>query len=87
MKNGNRRKEYVEVVALFTPEGYLIPQTVVLGNGRRFTIDKVLDIRRAATQRPGMPPLQPERHFYSRYRFQHFNICRAAETPSASAGR
>jgi hypothetical protein len=36
---------------------------------------------------PGMPPLQPERHFYSRYRFQHFNICRAAETPSASAGR
>ena len=58
MNNGNRRKEYVQVVALFTPEGYLIPQTVVLGNGRRFTIDKVLDIRRAATQRPGMQPLQ-----------------------------
>ena len=58
MDNVNRRKEYVQVIALFTPEGNLIPKIIILGDGRKFAIDKVVDIRRATSRRPGMPPLQ-----------------------------
>lgn len=58
MENESRRKEYVQVIALFTPEWNLIPKIVILGDGRKFAIDKIVDIRRAATRRPGMPPLQ-----------------------------
>lgn len=58
MENSNRRKEYVQVEALFTPEGYLIPKNIVLGDGRKYTIDKIVDVRLAASRKPGMPPLQ-----------------------------
>ena len=36
---------------------------------------------------PDIPPLGLERHFYSRYRFQHFNICRPPEVSAGSVGR
>ena len=58
MKEGSGRKEYVQVIAIFTPDGQLIPRYVMLKDGRQFTIDKVVDIRRAVSRRPGLPPLQ-----------------------------
>ncbi len=58
MKDNIRRKVYVQVEAIFTPEGQLIPKTIMLDDGRQFLIDKIVDIRRAASRRPGLPPLQ-----------------------------
>lgn len=47
------RKVYVEVIARFDAEGNITPLTVIWEDGRVFEIDKVLDIRRAASLKAG----------------------------------
>ena len=47
------RKVYVEVIARFDAEGNIKPLTVIWEDGRVFEIDKVLDIRRAASLKAG----------------------------------
>lgn len=46
-------KVIVEVIARFTRDGAKIPLTVKLEDGRSFDIDKVTDIRRAASLKAG----------------------------------
>ena len=46
-------KVYVTVVAKFDPDGKLIPLSVEWEDGRVFAVDKVLDIRRAASLKAG----------------------------------
>lgn len=46
-------KIYVEVTATFTEDGRLIPIAFVWEDGRRFTIDRVTDVRPAASRKAG----------------------------------
>lgn len=46
-------KVYVEVTAVFTPDGAVCPQTVRWEDGTVYEIDRVLDIRRAAALKAG----------------------------------
>lgn len=48
-----RKRVYVEVLAGFKPDGAVTPLVVVWNDGKRFTIDRVVDMRRAASQRCG----------------------------------
>ena len=47
------RKVFVVVIARFDAEGNITPLTVIWEDGRVFEIDKVLDIRRAASLKAG----------------------------------
>ena len=47
------RKTYVEVTARFTAEGKIIPLKILWDDGSTFFIDKVLDIRPAASLKAG----------------------------------
>ena len=47
------RKVYVEVAAVFTPDGKIMPQCIRWEDGTRFTVDRVTDIRRAAALKAG----------------------------------
>ena len=47
------RKVYVEVAALFTPQGQVMPQQIRWEDGTVFLIDRVIDIRRAAATKAG----------------------------------
>lgn len=58
MKKENSRKEYVQVLVIFTPDGKMIPKAIELENGRRFSIDQIMDIKRAVQRRPGQPQLE-----------------------------
>ncbi len=49
----NENKVYVPVEATFKEDGTIIPREIVWENGRRYTIDKVRDIRDAAAMRAG----------------------------------
>jgi len=49
----SQSKVYVPVVASFDTEGRLIPRELVWEDGRRYTIDRVLDIRPAAALKAG----------------------------------
>lgn len=46
-------KVFVEVVVKFDTEGRIIPLEIVWEDGRRFPIDKILDIRQAASLKSG----------------------------------
>ena len=46
-------KVYVRVNADFTEEGELIPRYIVWEDGRKYEIDRVTDIRRAASLKAG----------------------------------
>ena len=48
-----RKKEYVQVTAIFTRDGKIIPQEIKLEDGRRFEIDRITDIRRAPSLKAG----------------------------------
>ena len=48
-----RAKVYVEVYARYQREGGILPLKVVWADGRIFPIDKVLDIRPAASLKAG----------------------------------
>ena len=47
------RKVFIDVIVKFTKDGLKIPLSVIWEDGRRFDIDKVLDIRRAASLKAG----------------------------------
>lgn len=47
------KKTYVEVTARFTPEGEIFPLKLLWSDGSVFFIDKVLDIRPAASLKAG----------------------------------
>lgn len=49
----HRRKKYVEVLARFTPDGSLTPLSLTWDDGRTFSIDRVLEKRRAASLKAG----------------------------------
>ena len=46
-------KVYVSVTAVFTKEGKLVPKNFVWKNGHVYEIQKVTDVRRAASLRAG----------------------------------
>lgn len=47
------RKVFVEVAAVFTPEGQILPRSIRWEDGTIFAVDRVLDIRRAAALKAG----------------------------------
>ena len=47
------RKAYVEVLARFDTEGRITPLEIVWEDGARYAIDRVLDVRRAASLKAG----------------------------------
>ena len=47
------RKVYVEVAAVFSPEGQILPRQIRWEDGTLFTVDRVVDIRRAAATKAG----------------------------------
>jgi hypothetical protein len=49
----HRIKQYVEVVARHDEEGAVVPLAILWEDGRRFTIDAVLDRRQAAALKVG----------------------------------
>ena len=49
----NDSKVYVRVEALFSPDGGLLPEAFWWENGRRYAVDRVKDICRAASLRAG----------------------------------
>jgi hypothetical protein len=46
-------KTYVPVTAAFDADGNIIPLDITWEDGRRYEIDRVLDVRRAASLRGG----------------------------------
>lgn len=46
-------KVFVEVIAKFTTDGRKVPLTIRWEDGRSFNIDRVTDIRRAASLKAG----------------------------------
>jgi hypothetical protein len=47
------RKVFVTVFAEFTPEGQILPQSFIWDDGRRYEIDRILDVRQAASLKSG----------------------------------
>jgi hypothetical protein len=47
------RKVFIDVIVKFTKNGTKIPLWVIWEDGRKFEVDKVLDIRRAASLKAG----------------------------------
>ena len=45
--------QYIEVIASFSPDGDIRPMAFVWPDGRRFAIDRILDIRPAASRKAG----------------------------------
>ena len=48
-----RRKVYVEVAAVFTPEGQIMPRHIRWEDGTVFSVDRVIDVRHAAATKAG----------------------------------
>ena len=46
-------KHYVGVIAEFDPEGCMLPRSVRWDDGRLFPVDRILDIRPAASLKAG----------------------------------
>jgi hypothetical protein len=47
------RKVFVGVIVEFTSDGQKIPLTIIWEDGRKFEVDKVLDIKKAASLKVG----------------------------------
>ena len=47
------RRVYVEVAAVFTPEGRVMPRQIRWEDGTLFAVDRVVDIRKAAATKAG----------------------------------
>lgn len=47
------KKVYVDVKAEFSSEGKIIPIEIIWEDGTVYTIDKILDVRRAASLKAG----------------------------------
>lgn len=46
-------KVYVKVVAAFSDDGQMLPAEIIWENGRRYPIDRVLEVRPAAAMKVG----------------------------------
>lgn len=46
-------KTYVGVTARFLPDGQLLPVEIQWEDGRRYAVDRVLDVRRASSLKAG----------------------------------
>jgi hypothetical protein len=46
-------KIYVQVVAEFMPDGQITPREIIWEDGRRFAVDRVEDVCRAASRKAG----------------------------------
>ncbi len=46
-------KKYIRVIAIFNEDGSLIPTTILWEDDRKFSIDKILEIRREASVKYG----------------------------------
>ncbi len=46
-------KVYIEVVVYFDEEGRMIPKMLIWEDGRKYTIDRIIDIRQAAAMKAG----------------------------------
>ena len=44
---------YIDVTARFSPEGRITPISIIWEDGRKYEVDKILDIRRAASLKAG----------------------------------
>lgn len=53
MPEPSRQKVYVEVTAVFHKDGRLLPVSFEWENGRKYEIDRVLDVTRAASLKAG----------------------------------
>ncbi len=49
----SEHKKYVSVIARFDDDGRVIPLIVLWEDGRKFSIDKILDMRRASSLKAG----------------------------------
>ena len=49
----NSIKAYVTVGAVFSAEGNLTPKYIIWEDGRKFEIDRIIDVRRAASLKAG----------------------------------
>lgn len=47
------RRVYVKVVVEYSPEGKVRPLSVEWEDGRRFAVDRLMDVRRAASTKAG----------------------------------
>ncbi len=47
------RKVYVEVAAVFSPDGQILPRQIRWEDGTLFPVDRITDIRRAAATKAG----------------------------------
>ncbi len=48
-----REKRYVEVIARFLEDGACEPLAIILDDGRKFLIDRTVEVRRAASMKVG----------------------------------
>jgi len=46
-------KVYVNVIASFNPDGMLIPKSLIWEDGREYIIDRIIDVRPAASLKAG----------------------------------
>ncbi len=53
MDDDRRIKKYVDVSAVFTSSGQLMPKRIMTDDGMKYTIDRITEIRRAASTRAG----------------------------------
>lgn len=53
MTQDKRIKEYVNVTVKFKKDGSMIPVNIEWENGKVYTIDKVIDVRNAASLKAG----------------------------------
>ena len=65
-------KKYVEVCAVFTPDGRMIPILLWWDDRRKYTIDRVLDVRRAASLKAGGVGLRYTCRILGRERYLYY---------------
>ena len=65
-------KKYVEVCAVFKPDGRMIPILLWWDDRRKYTIDRVLDVRRAASLKAGGVGLRYTCRILGRERYLYY---------------
>lgn len=47
------KKEFIDVIVRYTSDGRKLPQTIIWKDGRKFEVDKIMDIRPAPSLKAG----------------------------------
>ncbi len=63
------KKKYVKVTATFDCDGDLIPEYIVWDDGRRYRIDKISDVRYAASLKAGGAGIRYTCHILGKERY------------------